>query len=67
MPNRPAHLPTWWRQLVLECVFVVQILYSRWWFQYFQYGPVEWAWRSLTWFKMQPMRATAVRKEAIAG
>jgi uncharacterized protein len=60
------HLPTWWRQLVLEGVFVVQIVYSRWWFQRFQFGPVEWAWRSLTWFRLQPMRIAAKRAEVAA-
>jgi uncharacterized protein len=59
-------LPTWWRQLVLEIVFVVQIAYSRWWFEHFQYGPVEWAWRSLTWFRLQPMKVVPERKEAVA-
>ena len=58
--NLASALPTWWRQGVLELVFVVQVVYSRWWFARFQYGPVEWAWRSLTWFKLQPMRAKAV-------
>jgi uncharacterized protein len=26
------------------------------WLQHFRYGPVEWAWRSLTWFRRQPFR-----------
>jgi uncharacterized protein len=60
------HLPTWWRQLVLELVFVVQIVYSRWWFERFQYGPVEWAWRSLTWFRLQPMKVAPARSEVTA-
>ena len=60
------HLPTWWRQLVLNLVFLVQIAYSRWWFERFQYGPVEWAWRSLTWFRLQPMKMADARKEVTA-
>jgi uncharacterized protein len=37
-------------------VFVVQVLWSRWWLQRFQYGPFEWAWRSLTYGGVMPMR-----------
>ncbi|HTH54553.1 MAG TPA: DUF418 domain-containing protein [Cyclobacteriaceae bacterium] len=36
-------------------VFLVQIFFSKWWLSRFQYGPVEWLWRSLTYFKIQPM------------
>ena len=36
-------------------VFATQIQFSKWWFNHFQYGPVEWLWRSLTYFKLQPM------------
>lgn len=46
----------WYGLLLLNSFFAVQILYSYWWFRYFQFGPVEWAWRSLTWFRVQPMR-----------
>lgn len=35
-------------------VFVFQIYFSRWWLNQFRYGPVEWLWRSLTYFKVQP-------------
>ena len=60
------YLPTWSRQVLLELVFVVQIVYSRWWFQRFQFGPVEWAWRSLTWWKLQPMRLVKASSEVTA-
>jgi uncharacterized protein len=46
----------WHYTFLINSFFVVQILYSRWWFQHFQIGPMEWAWRSLTWFRVQPMR-----------
>jgi len=52
--------------LVLDAFFVVQILYSGWWFKRFRFGPVEWAWRSLTWGKLQPMRART-EPAAVAG
>jgi uncharacterized protein len=29
---------------------------SRWWVKRFQFGPVEWLWRSLIYGRLQPMR-----------
>jgi uncharacterized protein len=34
--------------------FAVQIVISRWWMARFSMGPVEWLWRSLTYFTWQP-------------
>lgn len=46
-----------WQGIVLTIIiFAIQIVYSRWWLSHFQFGPFEWLWRSLTYFKMQPMR-----------
>ncbi|MGZ5220483.1 MAG: DUF418 domain-containing protein [Chitinophagaceae bacterium] len=35
-------------------IFTLQILVSRWWLNYFNYGPVEWLWRKLTY--RQPLK-----------
>lgn len=32
-------------------LFLLQIIYSNWWFTYFIYGPLEWIWRQLTYGK----------------
>ena len=46
-----------WQGIVLTIViFSVQILFSRWWLNHFQFGPLEWLWRSLTYLKFQPLR-----------
>ena len=37
-------------------VFALQIVFSKWWLGRFQYGPVEWLWRSLTYFKVWPLK-----------
>lgn len=37
-------------------VFLVQVLWSRWWLAHFQFGPFEWVWRSLTYGKVMPIR-----------
>jgi uncharacterized protein len=42
--------------LVGLVVFFLQILFSKWWLSRFQFGPVEWLWRSLTYWKMQPLK-----------
>ena len=28
--------------------FVIQILFSKWWFKHYKFGPLEWLWRSGT-------------------
>ena len=41
-------------------VFILQIILSTIWLRYFNFGPLEWLWRSATYKKWQPMRkATA--------
>ena len=46
-----------WQGIVLTLIiFVLQVIFSRWWLNHFQFGPFEWIWRSLTYFKLQPMR-----------
>jgi len=37
-------------------IWVFQILFSYVWMKRFQFGPFEWLWRSLTYWKIQPMR-----------
>lgn len=42
--------------LVGLAIYAVQLLYSNWWMKRYYYGPVEWLWRTLTWFKAFPFR-----------
>ena len=37
-------------------VFIIQIILSTIWLQYFNYGPLEWLWRSGTYKKWQPLK-----------
>ena len=41
---------------VVAAVWMVNISGSWMWLKYFRFGPVEWVWRSLTYWKAQPMR-----------
>ncbi len=40
--------------LVLVAVCLFQLLFCTVWLKYFNYGPFEWAWRSLTYWKRPP-------------
>jgi uncharacterized protein len=42
-------------------LFMVMIMISRTWMHYYKYGPLEWIWRSLTYWKFQPIKNTAAR------
>lgn len=41
---------------VVAGTWLLQIIYSHIWLRYFQFGPLEWCWRSLTYWKKQPMK-----------
>jgi len=42
--------------LLMSCIWVLNIAASLLWLRSFHYGPLEWVWRSLTYWKLQPMR-----------
>ena len=41
---------------VVAAVWVIEIIWSHLWLRFFRFGPLEWCWRSLTYWKKQPMR-----------
>ena len=41
--------------LLSVSLFALQMVASRWWLRHFRFGPFEWLWRSLTYWKKQPM------------
>ncbi|HZW10910.1 MAG TPA: DUF418 domain-containing protein [Phycisphaerales bacterium] len=53
--NRPA------QALVAVGIWLVEILWSVAWLSRFRFGPAEWLWRSLTYWRLQPMRLDAHR------
>ena len=61
--DRPTE---WWSVALLTGIFAAQILGSRWWLRRYQYGPVEWLWRSLIWWRPQRMRGTDAPRSAPA-
>jgi len=42
--------------LIVIAVWIIQLLYSPLWLQKYKFGPLEWAWRSLTYWQKQPMK-----------
>jgi uncharacterized protein len=46
---------------VMATVWMINIALSVLWLSYFRFGPVEWIWRSLTYWKRQPMRTTTTQ------
>lgn len=42
--------------LLTIAIFLIQIPLSVWWLRRFRFGPIEWLWRSLTYWQLQPMR-----------
>ena len=44
---------------VVIAIWAFQLWYSPIWLRYFRFGPFEWLWRTLTYGKIQPMRAAA--------
>jgi uncharacterized protein len=47
--------------LVVAPIWTAQLLWSRAWLRHFRFGPMEWVWRSLTYWRPQPMRLAAER------
>ena len=46
--------------LFVIAVWMVCVVFSVIWLRFFRFGPFEWLWRSLTYWKLQPMRKQAV-------
>lgn len=49
-------LPRFWQLPFVLVLFAAQVGFSAWWLARFRYGPMEWAWRSLTYLRPQPLR-----------
>ena len=41
---------------LVAAIWVLQLIISPIWLRHFQFGPLEWVWRSLTYWKRQPMK-----------
>ncbi len=44
-------------------IFLAEVRFSEWWFERYQYGPVEWVWRTLTYGRRPPLRDGGIYAE----
>lgn len=42
--------------LLTILIYIAQVFFSKWWLKRYQFGPMEWIWRYLTYRKIQSMR-----------
>lgn len=46
-----------WHAIVLTLlIYALQIPFSKWWLSKYNFGPLEWLWRTLTYGKVQPFK-----------
>jgi uncharacterized protein len=57
----------WQAWLLAPLVWSIMLLWSKPWLDRFNYGPFEWAWRSLSRGRLQPMRRRVSAAAALAG
>jgi uncharacterized protein len=50
-----ARLEYYQLNFIVVAIWMLQLIISPLWLNHFRFGPLEWAWRSLTYWKRQPM------------
>lgn len=58
-------LPYWFYFFLAIFVFILQLFLSKWWLSKYNYGPVEWLWRVLSYRKMFPLKKT-IQSDVVA-
>ena len=51
---------------VVAVIWAMEIVWSHIWLRYFRFGPLEWLWRSLTYWKWQPLRKHSAPETVVA-
>jgi uncharacterized protein len=51
-----GYLERWQLYLVVVGIWIVLLVFSTLWLRRFRFGPFEWLWRSLTYWRWQPIR-----------
>jgi len=51
-----GHVERYGQILIVSAIWICQLILSPIWLRKFRFGPAEWLWRSLTYWKRQPMR-----------
>jgi uncharacterized protein len=53
--NYYAELEYYQIYFVVLAIWIAQLIISPLWLRFFLFGPLEWTWRSLTYWKVQPL------------
>jgi len=51
-------MPYWFYFSLAVFVFIIQLFISKWWLSKYNYGPIEWLWRSASYLKLFPFKKT---------
>lgn len=51
-----GHLSRWQAYFVAPAAWIIMLAWSKPWLDRYRYGPLEWVWRSLARWELQPMR-----------
>lgn len=51
--------------LIVVIIWIIQLIVSPIWLKYFRFGPMEWLWRSFTYFKWQPFKNLSVKGQLV--
>jgi uncharacterized protein len=51
-----GQVPRVGQMAMAAALIVLQLWLSPWWMSRFRFGPAEWAWRSLTYGRLQPLK-----------
>jgi uncharacterized protein len=60
------HLPFYCYILIAITIYIIQIFFSKWWISKYNYGPVEWIWRMLSYGKILPLKKESLPKTKFA-
>ncbi len=56
-----GHISRGPQMLIVVAIIGAQWVFSTLWLRSFRYGPMEWVWRSITYWKLQPLRLSNAR------
>ncbi|MEO8533832.1 MAG: DUF418 domain-containing protein [Flavobacterium sp.] len=51
-------MPYWFYFSLAIFIFIIQLFISKWWLSKYNYGPIEWLWRSASYRKLFPFKKT---------
>ncbi|MFV5696882.1 DUF418 domain-containing protein [Flavobacterium sp. ZT3R17] len=63
--NISNSMPYWFYFTLAVSVFVIQLFISKWWLSKYNYGPVEWLWRVLSYRKLFPFKKAEKRNHLV--